>query len=326
MMYVQVTVGFLLLLGGAEVLLRGAVAVARRFGVSTLVIGMTVVAFGTSAPELVVSLDAAISGVPDIAVGNIVGSNTANLLLIIGVTVLLSPIDGRARPLTHDTTILVASTVLFAGLVWSGTIGRGAGAVMVAMLLGFLVSSYWREVRGPGDAAAESRREEAEEIEGIPGAQWLAWIAVAGGLAGIVFGADLLVEGGMAVARAAGVSEVVIGLTLIAVGTSLPELAASVVAAIRGHSDIAIGNVVGSNLFNMLGVGGTVALVTPLRVAEQIRDFDIWVMLLATAAFLPFLIFGLRLGRPMGGAFLVVYGAYIAVLVFGPASLFPWVG
>jgi cation:H+ antiporter len=326
MMYVQVTVGFVLLLGGAEVLVRGAAAVARRFGVSPLVIGMTVVAFGTSAPELVVSLDAAISGAPDIAVGNIVGSNIANLLLIMGTTVLLSPIDGRSRPLIHDTTILVISSILFAGLVWSGTIGRTAGVVMVAMLLGFLGSSYWREVRGPGDSTADSLREEAEEIEEIPGAPWLAWLAVAGGLAGIIFGADMLVEGGVAVARAAGISETVIGLTLIAVGTSLPELAASVVAAIRGHSDIAIGNVVGSNLFNILGVGGTVALVTPLTVAEQIRTLDIWVMLVATAAFLPFLIFGLRLSRPVGVAFLVVYGAYIALLVLGPANLSARVG
>ncbi len=326
MMYVQVILGFLLLLGSAEVLVRGAVAVARRFGVSPLVIGMTVVAFGTSAPELVVSLDAAISGAPDIAVGNIVGSNIANLLLIIGATVLVSPIAGRTRPLIHDTTVLVVSSVLFTGIILSGTIGRPAGAVMVAMLLGFLASSYWREVKGPGDAAAESRREEAEEIEGIPGAPWLAWIAVAGGLAGIVFGADLLVEGGVAVARAAGVSEAVIGLTLIAIGTSLPELAASVVAAVRGHSDIAIGNVIGSNLFNILGVGGAVALVTPLAVAEQIRDFDIWVMLVATAAFLPFLIFGLRLGRPVGVAFLVGYAAYIAFLVLEPESLSAWGG
>ena len=326
MSYVQVIVGFILLLGGAEVLVRGAVSVARRLDVSPLVIGMTVVAFGTSAPELVVSLEAAVSGVPDIAIGNIVGSNIANLLLIIGATVLLSPIDGRTRPLIHDTVVLVAGSILFTGLVLSGTVGRIPGAVMVALLLGFLGSSYWREVRGVGDAAAESRREEAEEIEGIPGAPWLAWIAVVGGLAGIMFGADLLVEGGVAVARAVGVSEAVIGLTLIAIGTSLPELAASVVAAIRGHSDIAVGNVIGSNLFNMLGVGGTVAVVTPLEVAEQIKDFDIWVMLAATAAFLPFLIFGLRLGRPVGVTFLIGYAAYIAFLVLGPESVGARVG
>jgi cation:H+ antiporter len=326
MMYVQVIAGFVLLLGGAEVLLRGAVAIARRFGVSTLVIGMTVVAFGTSAPELVVSLDAAISGAPDIAVGNIVGSNIANLLLIIGITVLVSPIDGRPRPLTHDTAVLVASSVVFAGLVWSGTIGRGAGALLVAMLIGFLGSSYWRGVKGLGDVAAEIRREEAEEIDEIPGGQWVAWITVVGGLAGLIFGARWLVEGGVAVARAAGVSEAVIGLTLIAVGTSLPELAASGVAAIRGQSDIAIGNVLGSNLFNMLGVGGTVALVTPLRVAEQISDVDIWVMLAATAVLVPFLIFGLRLGRPVGVAFLVFYGAYIALLVLGSAGLSARIG
>ncbi len=198
MMYVQVIVGFILLLGGAEVLVRGAVSVARRLGISPLVIGMTVVAFGTSAPELVVSLEAAVSGVPDIAIGNVVGSNIANLLLIIGATVFLSPIDGRTRPLIHDTVVLVASSILFAGLVLSGTIGRIPGAVMVAMLLGFLASSYWREVRGVGDAAAESRREEAEEIASIPGAPWLAWIAVVAGLTGIMYGADQLVEGGVA--------------------------------------------------------------------------------------------------------------------------------
>ncbi|MGF1640095.1 MAG: calcium/sodium antiporter [Rhodospirillales bacterium] len=320
MMYIQVVVGFVLLLGGAEALVRGSVATARRFGISPLIIGMTVVAFGTSAPELVVSLQAAMAGVPDIAVGNIVGSNIANILLIVGVAAVLSPIGGRPKPLIHDTVVLVASSALFAALIWIGTIGRGAGVLMVAMLLGFLASSYRREIRGLGDATAGSRREEAEEIAPLPGAPWLAWAAVVAGLVAIIVGAEMLVEGGVAVARAAGVSEAVIGLTLIAVGTSLPELAASVVAGLRGHSDIAIGNVIGSNLFNILGVGGAVAVVAPLAVADQIRHFDIWIMLLATTAFVPFLIIGLRLGRAVGFALLLLYGCYLARLIVGPAG------
>jgi cation:H+ antiporter len=326
MAYLQVIAGFVLLLGSAEVLLRGSVAIARRFNLSTLIIGMTIVAFGTSLPELVVSLDAAFAGAPDIAVGNIVGSNIANLLLIIGISGLVFPIAARDRPLLRDGFTLLAVSLLFAALLWHGVIGRGVGAALLIALLIFLVWSYWQETHGDTSLAAETLAQEAAEVEGLPGRSWVVWGAVIAGLAGIMLGADLLVEGSVAVARAAGVSEAVIGLSLVAVGTSLPELAASLVAAVRGHSDIAVGNVVGSNLFNMLCVGGSVAVAAPLTVAGQIQGFDVWIMLAATLAFIPFLLKRLRFGRLMGAAFVGAYATYMVVLYYGPPNVFSLIG
>lgn len=323
MMVLQVIGGLLLLLAGAEVLVRGAVGIARRYGVSPLVIGMTVVAFGTSAPELVVSLDGALSGSAGIAVGNIVGSNIANLLLIIGITALCRPIAAHSRPLLHDGLLLLAASAGFALLAWSGRIEHGGGLLLLAAFVGVMISVYWRKVRGGGDVIAESREREAAELADLSGWSWLPWLAAALGLGALLFGADLLVEGGVKVARAAGVSEAVIGLTLIAVGTSLPELAASVVAGMRGHAEVAVGNVLGSNLFNMLFVGGAVAAVVPLPVDAQIRGFDIWVMLAATAAFLPLLLGG-RFGRVAALAFLLAYAGYIALQARGVSAVIPW--
>lgn len=310
MMYLQVLAGFLLLLGGADILVRGAVTVARRMGISTMIIGMTVVAFGTSAPELIVSMEAALTGAPGIAVGNIVGSNIANVMLIIGLTALCMPIAGQPRSMTVDAAILLAGTLLFIAVAWSGVIGTWDGLLLLAAFAGFMAASCWREARGRADPAAESRRQEVAEI-GILKGRWLGWLAVAAGLAGLLLGSDLLVQGGIAIARTYGVPEAVIGLTLIAIGTSLPELAASVVAGLRGHADVAIGNVLGSNLFNMLLVGGTVAGVTPLPVEAEFLDFDMWIMLGATVLFLPALL-GFRFGRTGGAAFVVLYAGYIA--------------
>jgi cation:H+ antiporter len=287
---------------------------------------MTVVAFGTSVPELVVSMDAAIKGSPDIAVGNIIGSNIANLLLIIGVSGMVMPIAARPRPLILDTIVLVGATSFFAVLVWQGTIGRTAGMMLLAMLCVFLGSSYWREVRGNGGLAAETLKQEAAEIEEMPGSLWAIWAAVIAGLASVIVGAEILVDGGVSIARSVGISEAVIGLSLIAVGTSLPELAASVMAAIRGHSDIAVGNVVGSNLFNMLCVAGAVSAITPLPVAPQIQTFDVWVMLGATVMFVPFLVAKIRFGRTMGAIFLGLYAAYIAALLAKPENVFSFLG
>ncbi len=323
MAYLQVIGGFVLLLGGAEVLLRGSVAIARRFRISTLIIGMTIVAFGTSLPELVVSLDAAFSGSPDIAVGNIVGSNIANLLLIIGISGIVFPIAARSQPLVRDGLTLLVVSLVFGGLLWFGAIGREVGGVLLALLVAFLARSYWQETRGVADPAAERFAQEAAEVGEFSVRSWVLWIAVVAGLAGVAVGADLLVEGSVVVARAAGVSEAVIGLSLVALGTSMPELAASLVAALRGHSDIAVGNVVGSNLFNMLCVGGLVGVAAPLHVSEQIQDFDMWVMLAATLAFLPFLLARIRFGRMMGAVFLVAYGLYMWVLYIGPSNFFP---
>ncbi len=321
MIYVQVIAGFVLLLGGAELLVRGAMALARRMGVSPLFIGMTVVALGTSAPEVVVTLNAALSGSPGIALGNVVGSNIANVLLILGVAGLIMPIRAEREVLFFDGMVLLGGSFLFAFLCWRGVIGAGPGALLLIVFFGFLGYSWWRETRGRG--AAEIHIKGAQGFGDLPGALWVAWLASLAGLAGVLLGADLLVAGGVGVARAAGVPEEVIGLTLIAIGTSLPELAATVVAAIRGQADVALGNVVGSSLFNVLGVAGLAAAVVPLPVPDQIMAFDLWVMLGATILMIMFLVSGRRLSRRESAIFLVLYGAYLAAQAFGVSGIAP---
>lgn len=316
----QVAAGLLLLLGGAEFLVRGSVAIARRMGISTMVIGMTVVAFGTSAPELIVSLQAALAGAPDIAVGNIVGSNIANVLLIIGLTAVCMPIAAQARPLVRDSLTIVGSSVLFAVLMWSGTISALDGLLLLFVFIGFMVMSYRGERKGAAGTTARTLEQEVAEMGGLPAGAWVPWVATLAGLAGLAIGSDLLVDGGSGIARLLGVSEAVIGLTMIAIGTSLPELAASVAASFHRQSDVAVGNVLGSNLFNMLFVGGTVAAVAPLAIDEKILTFDIWIMLAVTVLFLPVLLGG-RFGRGAGLLFLVLYGSYLAIQFYGRPAL-----
>jgi cation:H+ antiporter len=315
MVYLQVLAGFVLLLGGAEVAVRGSATLARRLGVSPLIIGMTVVAFGTSAPELVVTLNAALSDASGIAVGNIVGSNIANVLLILGVSGAVMPIPCDPRLAKHDGVVLAGATLLFSILCLFGTIAGVQATVLLLMFSAFLGYTYWRE-RGNRDPAAKIHVLEAEEIEEIPGSTWVALATTAAGIAGIVWGADMLVDGGIDLARHFGVPEEVIGLTMIAIGTSLPELAASAVAAARGHPDIALGNVIGSNMFNMLGVMGVVAMVAPLPVPQRILTFDLWVMVAASVALVVFLLSRSRLSRAEAWIFIVAYLAYLGAQAY----------
>lgn len=310
MSYLLVAAGLILLLAGAEFMVRGAVALARRLGVSLMLIGLTIVAYGTTAPEFVVSLDAALAGLPDIAVGTVVGSNIANVLLILGTAGLIAPILCQPGALRRDGAILVGASLLFVGFAWYGAIAAWQGALMVAMLFAVTGICYWTE-RREGAAAAHAR--EAEEIHHLPRTYGLTLAFLIGGLAGVILGSHLLLEGAVSVARTLGVSEAVIGLTLVAVGTSLPELATAVVAAYRRHPELALGNVIGANMFNILGVMGTVSLVTRLQVPTKIADFDLWVMLGVTMFFVAWMIFTRRLGRPLALVFLAVYGAYVAV-------------
>jgi cation:H+ antiporter len=318
-MYAQLLGGFVLLLGGADVLVRGAATIAQRFAISSLAVGMTIVAFGTSAPELMVTLDAALAGSPDIGVGNVVGSNIANLLLIIGSSAAICPIK-IGRPLRFDAVVLGGVSLLFTALALRGVLEWWAGMLLIVALALFLVSAGRREQerRRRADPARDQRK-------AMPGRGWVAWLGILAGLIGVVVGADLLVRGSVAFARAAGVSEAVIGLSLIAVGTSLPELAASAAAAIRRHPEISLGNVIGSNIFNMLCVAGVVAALVPLPVAEQIRSLDVWVMLAATALLISFLFTGFPIGRVVGLIFLGLYAGYIAILVnTGDAGVGAW--
>tara|TARA_E500000305_G_C4027963_1_gene243000 strand:+ start:5977 stop:6768 length:792 start_codon:yes stop_codon:yes gene_type:complete len=246
-----VAAGLVLLFVGGEGLVRGSVALAERLGISKLLIGLVIVGFGTSTPELLVSVNAALGGTPEIALGNVVGSNIANVLLIVGVAAVIAPILGWERTAVREA--LVASLVSLAAfaLVQGEVITPIEGIAMLLVLAGYLFSSYWLETR---DRQAKTFDHEAEEFEDIPLPRpWLAPVLAIGGIAALVFGADMLVEGAVNIARDFGVPDAVIGLSLVAIGTSLPELATAIVAAIRRHSDVVLGNVIGSNIFNILG-------------------------------------------------------------------------
>jgi len=309
--------GFVLLPVGANILVSGAVALSERLGVSPLVVALTVVAFGTSLPELVVCLDAALGGAPGIAMGNVVGSNIANVLLILGAAALIMPVAcGEPRAFLRDSLIMLAATALCVGAVLSGVIPRWQGGGMLVLLVVFLVYSYWRDSKDK--EAAESHLSEVEEFEGLKDRPWAIIIgAIVLGLAGVVGGAHLLVEGAVVVARDLGVSEAVIGLTVVALGTSLPELAVAVAAALKKEPDVIVGSIIGSNIFNILAILGATALVIPIEVPPQVASFDIWVMVAVAVLLLPVMMSGRRMSRVEGGLFLTAYAGYNAIQYIG---------
>lgn len=307
--------GFILLLFGAEFLVRGAVALAGRFKVSPMVIGMTIVAYGTTAPELVVSLEAALGGLPGIAVGNVVGSNIANILLVLGCASLVYPIRCTPRLLYRDSSVMLGAAVLFVGLALTGTITRTQGILMIAAMVAYTLYTYWAERRRNRHGDIFER--EAEEFREGPRSLWLAILAVVGGIASVVVGARILILGAVTAARYLGVGEEVIGLTLVAVGTSLPELATAVVAAWRHHTDVAIGNVIGANIYNVLAIMGVVSIVSPLTIPPQIVSFDIWFMLAATLTLLLAVVVFKGANRVVGCLFLGAYGIYVALQYYG---------
>ncbi|SMY08983.1 calcium/sodium antiporter [Flavimaricola marinus] len=301
--YILIVTGLAGLFLGGEALVRGSVQIARRLGISPMVIGLTVVGFGTSTPELLVSLQAALNGVPDIAIGNIVGSNIANILLILGLTALIRPIRMGLGTLRRDIGVMIGAALLLLPLFGMGEISRPAGAVLVAALGGYLV---WTLV-SPG---TDNRDDEIDgPAMGLPGA--LLWVIV--GFVALLFGARFLVDGAVSVARTFGLSEAFIGLSIVAVGTSLPELATSLIAAMRRQSDIAIGNVIGSNIFNVLGILGTTALITPIPVAARFLGIDLPVMLGVSVLLAVLLLLWARIGRGMGVAMLIGYAGYIGL-------------
>lgn len=305
MIYLQTLGGFVLLLGCAELLVRGAVSLSQRLGVTPLVIGMTVVAWGTTAPELVVSLDAALLGSPGISVGNVVGSNVANILLILGVGAMIAPMTCERGLIRHDAIALLLASGLFAVIVSLGQLDYWQGAIMIILLVGFTLVSYRMARRR--HAAAKAAEAMVEEFDDAPKSLVTSILILVLGVAGVVLGAHLLVEGAVGLARTFGVSEAAIGLTLVAVGTSLPELATAVVSAYRGHAEVALGNVVGANIYNVLGIMGVVSVITPIEVPAKIVAVDIWVMLVVTVIFVGLLIAKGRLGRGVAGMFLAAY-------------------
>ena len=327
MTFLLIAAGLVLLAVGGELLVRGAVQLAERLGVSPLLIGLTLVGFGTSTPELVTSLQGALAGSPGIAIGNVVGSNIANILLILGVAALLRPIAVSSSALRRDGVLLIATAVAFLFLGWFWSLDRIAGLLLVAAL-GFYLVLAWQQERNGGDdhTAAFSRAEAGDALhEGMdlrgtaparPGlATLLLPLAMAiAGLVVVVFGGRFLVDGSIGLARAFGISETVIGLTIVAVGTSMPELVTSVLAAVRRQSEVALGNVLGSGMYNILGIAGVTGLVAPSPIPAQIANFDTPVMVAVSVLLFVLAVTGMRISRREGALLLAGYVVYVYVI------------
>jgi len=314
-----IVVGIVLLYFGGEFLVENAAKLAKKLGVSTLVIGLTVVAFGTSAPELAASVTAALRGLPDLSVGNIVGSNIANLALVLGVAALIYPLVTTAQFVRREVPFMVGTSLLLLPFSLDGTIGRFEGLILIALLGLFL----WVLLRGDSAEIEEIDAELSDDEVAAASTLRLSLLAAVGiGL--LVGGAQILVEGASNLAEAFGINERVIGITLVALGTSLPELASSVVAALKKEGDIIIGNLIGSNIFNVLSIIGITTLIQPLMVRPEWQNVDFWIMIGVSLLTLAFLAIGLRVGRVKGGVLFATYIAYIgyvAYTVFGQAPV-----
>ncbi|MDO9467808.1 MAG: calcium/sodium antiporter [Thiobacillus sp.] len=307
--------GLVALVIGAEVMVRGASRLAVSWGISPLVVGLTVVAFGTSAPEMAVSVDAALSGSSDLAIGNVVGSNIANVLLILGISALIAPLLVHEQIIRQEIPVMIGASLLVLVLALDGSIGRAEAVLLFALVIAYTVFLVVQSRRASQAASDEFSSE-------IPTSQWdrhwgVQVALVIGGLALLVLGADWLVGAAVVFAKHFGVSDLVIGLTVVAVGTSMPEIATSLIAALRGQRDIAVGNVVGSNIFNLLAVLGAAGMVSAsgLDVPEAARNFDLWVMLAVAFACLPILLTGREIARWEGAVFLGYYAAYLLYLI-----------
>ena len=307
MAIVLLLLGIALLFGGGELLVRNASLLARAWGMAPMVVGLTVVAFGTSSPELAASLTAALNGSAEIALGNVVGSNIANVALILGVTALIAPLRTEARFLRREMPIMIGVSVLLAVVAANGSIGRLEGVLFVVLLAGYLLVLF----RGDEEPAVS---DEFEREYGDPSTvpAWRAGSGAVAGLVVLVVGARLLVDGATEIARGMGVPELIIGVTVVALGTSLPELVTSAIAAAKGEPDLALGNIIGSNVFNVLAILGITVLVQPITVPFARVAPDMWVMLGTSLLLWPFLFTGWRLGRREGAALLLAYVAYVA--------------
>ena len=313
MEFVLVGAGLAILLGAGDLLVKGAVNLSLRLGIPALIVSLTVVAFGTSAPELLISVQAILAGAPGIAIGNVVGSNTANVLLVLGVPALLAGIATHGSDSRRSYVQMLAASVLFVGLCFLGPITWWHGLILLAGLAAMLI---WAARAALAHRSANGAIP-APEVEGAdPDLPWWKILgALAVGIVGLPIGADLLIRGATTIAKDFGLSDEVIGLTLVAIGTSLPELATTVSAALRRQADVALGNVIGSNMFNLLGIIGVAALVGPIPVADGLLRFDLWVMVAASILIAPFVFRGWYMGRAWGAGLTALYVAYAAFVL-----------
>lgn len=295
--------GFVLLMAGAEYTVRGSVAIANKLKIPTLIIGLTIVAFGTSAPEFVVSISGALKGLAGISIGNIIGSNIANIFLILGVSALIYPLKCVRKIFVREYLFLLLVTAVFTVFAFGGVFTRWQGFVMLALLLTFLIYNYRNSKKDEG---------EEEALSPMYASAWWKVIAVTVvGLAGIIYGADILVKGAVDLARILGISEEIIGLTIIAFGTSLPELATSGMAAYRRQNGVALGNIIGSNIWNIVFIMGATASIIDVAVPMQFLRYDIWVMVGATLILFLIMCYRGRLKKIDGIFFIALYVLYL---------------
>ncbi|MCW5756267.1 MAG: calcium/sodium antiporter [Phycisphaeraceae bacterium] len=309
--------GLALLVGGAEVMLRGATALARRLGVPTFVIGLTVVAFGTSMPELATGIGAVLKDQSDLIVGTVVGSNIANIGLVLGLAAIIQPVVVRAGVVRHEVPMLILVTIALVIAIFGGSITRlEAGLLTLGFVAFIALTVYASRHLDPQDAAIAIEVETQDNDEPQPKAA-ICLILIVLGLGAMVFGSDRAVLGATALAEAIAVPAFVIGLTMVALGTSLPEVVTTVMAAFKGHSDLAVGNVLGSNIFNVLCVVGVSGLIGPLDVPELAIRRDAWMMLGLTLILLPIMLTRFRISRAEGAFLMFAYWAYIAMVGLG---------
>ena len=320
MEYFSVIGGLILLVFAGDKLVDGSVAIAERFNISKLIIGITVVSFGTSAPELVVGIDAALSGAAEIALGNIVGSNIANVLLVLGIPALFYPfVCDNDNEIRHSLFYMMLATILFIFLSFFGPLYIWQGIIMITLLILFLYYSVRRaksniRILKHDIDFAERVFEDLESHSKVGAPLPKALIAIILGLIGLIFGAHILVDGAIIIARTIGVSEAVIGLTIVAIGTSLPELVTSLMAARNKHGDVAMGNIIGSNLFNILAIMGITSLVAPIAVPKQFFYVDFPIMVACSLLLIPLAMGKIKINRPLGVAFSALYIAYLFFL------------
>lgn len=310
MFIVLLLVGLVVLTVGGDLLVRGASGIALRYGVKPLVVGLTVVAFGTSSPELAVSVNAAISGQADLTLGNVVGSNIFNVLFILGVSSLVIPLAVHKQLLRVDLPLMIALSLLAWMLAIDGAISRVDGIALACLLIGYIFLA----LRLSKDNKDGERKDDGAETA-ISTSLGKGLTLIVGGLVLLIVGSKLFVDGAVELARLFGLSELIIGLTVVAAGTSLPEVAASLIAAVKGQRDLAIGNVVGSNIFNIVGVMGVTSIITPVPVSSVALEFDLPVMLVVSMACLPIFFTGLLIRRWEGALFLGYYFMYVVYLI-----------
>ena len=316
MEFLLVALGLVILLLAGDSLVRGAVNASLRLGVPSLIVGLTVVAFGTSAPELLVSIQAILDDAPGIALGNVVGSNIANVLLVLGLPALVAPIAGCGQDAHRNLYFMLFATAAFSGLTFTGFIPWWGGLGLLgitALMVADSIRSGMAHGANNAEAAAVAELEEVDPHM----APWKVGGLILAGLIGLPLGAQFLIDGATGIARTLGVSETLIGLTIVAIGTSLPELATTFMAALRNQADVAIGNVIGSNIFNITAIIGVAALVGPVSVPDEILSRDLWVMIGASLLLTPFVLMCKPIGRTVGAIYVALYTAYVVLAYMG---------